>query len=481
MRGMMKKLRGAVIGSAMLLAGCVAMDVGPINTQTHLPQPPSPEFFPDSGDDGSTVVGLAFSGGGMRASAFSYGVLRALDDIVVDEKPVRRTLVDDIRMISGVSGGAITAAYFGYRGRDNYRDFDERFLRQNAESSMRTSISPANLSRAWNGGVNDLDTFARWLDENLFNGATFSSFRWANAPIVWLSASDIYNRTPFLFTYDTFAALCSDLSALKLSDAVAASAAVPVVFTPVIITAQNPQCAYQHPAWLKTALRRDNVSLRLQAYAQALDSYQNKDSLNYVRLMDGGLTDNLGITGFVLERAASSTPHGPLSAEEAVRLRNFVLIVADAGRGQTAKWGSTMHGPGMMPLMGAVVDTGMASSVRDELDALNFAVQEWSGKLVQYRCGLPLATVRKIRGTTAGWDCRDVHMVVERLAFNDLNPALEAKLNNVPTRLALPAEQIDELVEAGRETVATSRIIQEVVSGIWPKGAPRPDVQLTND
>ncbi|TGS35572.1 patatin, partial [Mesorhizobium sp. M1D.F.Ca.ET.184.01.1.1] len=42
---------------------------------------PSPTYIPDPADDGSTVVGLAFSGGGTRAAAFSYGVLRALDDV----------------------------------------------------------------------------------------------------------------------------------------------------------------------------------------------------------------------------------------------------------------------------------------------------------------------------------------------------------------------------------------------------------------
>ena len=118
---------------AVGLAGCIGMDVGPINELTKEAGAPSPEFIPVPGDDASTVVGLAFSGGGTRAAAFAYGVLRELDDTVIDEEPHRRTLVDDIRMISGASGGAVAAAYFGYRGRDDYRDLRERFLVQDAE------------------------------------------------------------------------------------------------------------------------------------------------------------------------------------------------------------------------------------------------------------------------------------------------------------------------------------------------------------
>lgn len=104
------RLRVAFV--AVLVA--VADDVGPINVLSTEVGHPSPTYIPDTADDGSTVVGLAFSGGGTRAAAFSYGVLRALDDIVIDERPKRRTLVDDIRMTSGASGGAV-ATYFDYK------------------------------------------------------------------------------------------------------------------------------------------------------------------------------------------------------------------------------------------------------------------------------------------------------------------------------------------------------------------------------
>ena len=111
------------------LAGCLAADVGPINTHVAQVRHASPEFVPDPADDGSTVVGVSFSGGGTRASAFGYGVLRGLDDVVVDQFPKQRTAADDIRMISGASGGAVPAAYFGLRGK-GYVDLRERFLLQ---------------------------------------------------------------------------------------------------------------------------------------------------------------------------------------------------------------------------------------------------------------------------------------------------------------------------------------------------------------
>jgi hypothetical protein len=42
-------------------------------------------------------------------------------------------------------------------------------------------VSLANLGRALNGGVND-NQFPRWLDENLFDGATFDAFSEGRPP-----------------------------------------------------------------------------------------------------------------------------------------------------------------------------------------------------------------------------------------------------------------------------------------------------------
>src|SRR5690606_35833857 len=115
---------GAALALLTLLSGCAQRDVGPINIVASNAPPAEEQFITDSGDDGSTVVALSFSGGGMRASAFSYGVLTAFDDLFIDEIPYRRSMVDNVRMISGVSGGSVVAAYFGYKGRDAYRDLD---------------------------------------------------------------------------------------------------------------------------------------------------------------------------------------------------------------------------------------------------------------------------------------------------------------------------------------------------------------------
>src|SRR6202000_886050 len=107
-----------------------------------------------------------------------------------------------------------------------------------------------NISKAMQGGVNDPTLFPKWLDANLYEGATFKSLLFQRRPTVWINASDIYNRTPFVFDRATFGALCSDLSNYPVSQAVAASAAVPIIFAPVVIQNFTGGCPLPLPDWV---------------------------------------------------------------------------------------------------------------------------------------------------------------------------------------------------------------------------------------
>jgi hypothetical protein len=131
-----------------------------------------------------------------------------------------------------------------------------------------------NLGRALGGGIND-DKFARWLDQNLFEGATFESFGGGRRPQVWINASDIYNRTPFVFSEIAFKALCSDIRSYKIADAVAASAAVPFVFAPIVLETYPGGCAARLPDWVERARHNPEAQPLLRAFAQAIARYHH--------------------------------------------------------------------------------------------------------------------------------------------------------------------------------------------------------------
>jgi len=291
------------------LGGCATIRNEPINMP--LADKVSVEgggSIPTSGDD--LLIGLAFSGGGTRAAAFSYGVLSELDRTEAGPGKQNASLLDRVDYISGVSGGAVTAAYFGLKGRAALADFRERFLLRDAEESLRTPFTPVSVIRAYQGGVNDAEQFPRWLDENLFRGATFRQLNSANRPRVLINASDVYNRTPFVFNDTTFKAICSDLNSYPIASAVAASAAIPVVFAPIVLTSYGSRCQAEIPEWVTAARNNGAAAPLLKELASAIARYRD-GSVPYIKLLDGGLVDNYGLSGFTIARLSAQTPYGP--------------------------------------------------------------------------------------------------------------------------------------------------------------------------
>ncbi len=445
------------------LTACAARNVGPINEFAPDPGQPSRSLQADFADDDTLVIGLAFSGGGTRAAAFAYGVLAELDAVEVGQ----HTLTSNVRIVSGASGGAVLAAYFGLRGPDQFQDFRERFLTENVEKSLHTSLgSPPNLIRAFRGGMNDRDRFAKWLNDNLFDGATYADLYRDHAMLVWLNATDIHYGQPFLFTRETFAALCSNLDSVRLADAVAASAAFPVAFLPIEVMSYGSACEQEVPEWQTRALEDPRAIVRLTAHARTLAAYRSYEEPTRVRLLDGGITDNIGITGLELTRASADTPYGPLSARQAVRFENLLFIATDAGKTAKPDWATREQVPSLVQIGPALANATVAASVRKGFDALQLTLADWQEDIIRFRCGLSDEQVLELRGSLEGWDCTNVNITAQILSFRDLDADQRRQLDEIPTRLALPVGQVDLLIQAGRDTVRRNVAIQQVLESV---------------
>ncbi|RVT87092.1 patatin-like phospholipase family protein [Rhodobacteraceae bacterium CCMM004] len=298
----------------------------------------------DGAGDESLWIGLAFSGGGMRASAFAHGVLEALRDATAGPDDPDG-LLSEVRLVTGVSGGSVTAAHFGLHGPAGVAGFRDRYLLTDAERYMANGpFNPFTIVRGLSGGANDQTTFARYLDETLFGGATFGDLAARSRVRTWINASDVANNVPFLFSPETFDALCSDLSRYPLSAAVAASAAFPLVFSPIVL--ETHSCRYAEPDWLTAARNNPEATAALRAHAQALDSYTDREKVKFVKLLDGGITDNFGTTGLSVARARAPDGPAPLTPRQAVRLERLLFLVANAQVARNYAWTQKPAGPG---------------------------------------------------------------------------------------------------------------------------------------
>jgi NTE family protein len=397
------------------------------------------------------LITLAFSGGGTRAAAFSFGVLQGLDRAQVNVRGRKIDLLDQVDFVSGVSGGSVTAAYFGLKKRAALADFRERFLIKDAEEDLNTRVGPITLAQGLGGGVNDDTRFRSWLDANLFEGATFSNLYANRRPTVWLNATDLYNGTPFVFIPIQFSAICSDLSQYPISAAVAASAAVPIAFSPIVLETYPDRCKAKTPDWLLRARNNPNASPLLRAFARGIER-QSDGTMKYIKLADGGLVDNYGLSGITIIRESAQTPYGPLTPGEAIRMRRMLFLTVDAGSESKKDWAQKLEGPSGAQLISAITDVSVAAASRSSYSAFDENMRSWQASLIRWRCGLSKAEVTKSLGTRA-WNCRDLKVFVGRVSFDQLDTERAEKLALVPTRFKLPTDTVDELISGGGEAL----------------------------
>src|SRR5581483_3377959 len=225
----------------------------------------------------------------------------------------------------------------------------------------------------------------------------------------------------------------------------------PVVFAPIVIRNYDGACPQPLPKWVDRVRADPNAAPLIKAYADALQRYHSGE-IKYVKLLDGGLVDNYGLAGFTIARLASETPDGPLAPEEAVKLRRFLFLVVDSGRAPAGNWAQTIPGPSGVDLITATSDTATDSGAVGSYSAFDATMEDWRRELIAWRCRLSEAERRRL-GAPAAWNCRDVQFFIGKISFGDLGPQRAAGLNAVETRLKLPPEQVDLLVNAGRDAL----------------------------
>ena len=163
---------------------------------------------------GELSLAVAFSGGGTRAAALSYGVLVELRDtrVVIDGREQR--LLDAIGLISSVSGGSFTSAYYGLYGERVFEDFEQRFLRRDVEGALvRGLLDPLR----WFSGRGRTEMAVDYYREVLFGDATFADLMRLDAPLLLINSSDLGHGVRFSFVQEYFNLLCSDLSSFPLA------------------------------------------------------------------------------------------------------------------------------------------------------------------------------------------------------------------------------------------------------------------------
>ena len=449
----------ALAGLACALAGCAVVTGNVPHNRPAQPvaavagKPAAGACAPVAADPPSDdVIALSFSGGGLRAAAFADGAMQGL---AAQPGAPGRNLLQQVGFITSVSGGSLPAAWVGLHGTDSLDEFRRAALlhagTRNDGSNVSNSVSLLRLAG---------DGLTHWLDDEVFHGATFSGMKAPGRPVVWINATNLNQRLPFAFDQLNFDALCSDFGSFPVADAVAASMAVPLLFSPVVLEKHPDQCTTPLPEQLGGATSPWGDTMLAKATADALHDYRDADNGRFLKLVDGGLTDNFGLSSIQQSRLLAGTPLAPLDEAQALQLRRLLFVVVDGGQHPVISWNRDVGGPSGLELAFASVDAAIDTNMRLSYDNFLVMSRRWQDDLVQWRCARPEAELERQRTLHPDWRCEDVQVAVSRISFDDLDAARAAGLHKISTSLTLSRHDVDAVIEAGRDAMLGNATVQ---------------------
>jgi len=456
---------------AVAMGGMLLCYLFLLSACAHYPVNPKLEYFdaaihgkppailsPERSEDLFLV--LAFSGGGTRAAALAYGVLEALAKIDIPgpanavHSPAStgaHALLDEIDVISSVSGGSFTAAYYGLYGERIFEDFMDHFLTRNINRALLFRVlSPINWFRLASPRFGRSELAAEYYDQILFDGATFANFGAHNSPFIQIQATDIVDGFYFGFTPYQFGLLCSDLAAFPVSRAVAASAAFPGAFTTIILRNYAGLCGVKEEPWVTQALEQRDVTSRTFHTATQVRGYLHPETKPFIFLIDGGIADNLGIRGPLELVAARGGVRKALEYLGLQQTRRMAVIVVNAQTKKTYEWGFLGKIPGLGGVLGASSSVMINRYTYETVELLRRYFREWS-------------TEDQPPGTSIAPIDFYIFYIIE-VGFNALHDEEERHyFSNIPTTLSLPEETVNQLREVAARILYASEPFRKLV------------------
>jgi NTE family protein len=407
--------------------------------------------------DDKTMVIVTMSGGGTRAAAFAYGVLQKLAATKIHDG--QSDLLDSVDVISSVSGGSFTATYYALNGRGGLPEFKHKFLEPNVERTLiRSAFRPQNLFRLmFSRSFNRIDLAAQYYDQVLYHGATYAKMP-RKRPYVTVNATEMDIGSPFQFTQEQFDPICSDLSAMKVSYAVAASSSFPALLTPVNLRSYNGTCGYQPPGWFSLAADDTAFGRRFRYYTELSALLQPER--RYIHLIDGGVSDNIGVRGPYHAMTSDDTLQtGNRIGFSVLRLiglhkvQRVAIIVVDSKTENLLGLDKSPATPWLLPVILNIAETPMANYSFESVQVMIDTAKQVKRDSASLAAG------------TAPAPPYDLYPV--NVTFGAVkDPAMRAELNGIGTNYSLTPRQLQLLIDAAGKILDDSPQFQQLVKDL---------------
>jgi NTE family protein len=346
--------------SALLLGGCASvrpLQNSPVSSAATTVADYRPKNMQRGDNTDTLLLTVIFSGGGMRSAAASYYLLDAMRQQPVRIDGREKPLLHEIDFMSSVSGGSIAAAYYALHRERMFEDFVPNALHRDMQGDLlKGFLNPKNAWRLSSDYYGRGDYLADYLDDALFFGKTFADMP-RERPFLRIGATDMLTGKRVEFTQEGFDSLCSRLDEVPIARAVAASSAVPGIFSPINIADYSSSKALGDCSASSTTPQR------------------------YRHLIDGGVADNLGISGPLQAVGRYRTVVDTMRDYGFRGIRNYAIIVLNVENNPGDARDGSAKIPSLWRTINASIDGNLHTDSAEITATLRNTVQRWQRQI----------------------------------------------------------------------------------------------------
>ena len=287
----------------------------------------------------------------------------------------------------------------------------------------------------------------RYYNDTVFHNATFSDFK-KEGPLIVINASDLGHGVRFSFIQEYFDLFCSRLDDFPVARAVTASSSVPIVFLPVVLE-KYTDCGSIEPEWLKTAkarVKETNDPLLSETVA-GIEVLRNKEPLRYIHLVDGGITDNLGLLALYDLVSLGGGAQQMLHNMKATPPKYFVIISVNSSTTPNRDMDISNKEPGIFETINSMSDIQLHRYNRTTQELMESRIKQWAKSIS--------TPEHPVKSYFINVSLKDVQ-----------KPELRVLLNKIPTSFGLSEETVDHLVDSGINLLYKNPEYQRLVSDL---------------
>ncbi len=202
-----------------------------------------------------------------------------------------------------------------------------------------------------------------------------------DGPRILVSATDLADGTRLIFNPDNFDVLCTDLSSIRLARAAAASSAVPVVLSSITIDNYGGTCGYRPPPWAKLFLDNPEPprpAARTVKRLQELEAFADREHRPFLHLVDGGVSDNVGMRGVLDVLSTFESLHAAGQKTPYDHVRNIFIFVVNSLATPPNDWGRHENPPALFDVLIKATGTPIDRYSYDTVETLRDIQARWA-------------------------------------------------------------------------------------------------------